>query len=74
VVDPGGARCRIHFQRKQEFDFVEGVADRVAVHANHPVLADYDEPNDSLYISSATAEPVAVVGVLRDLCELHFGG
>lgn len=74
VVDPGGSRCRVHFLDKVEFEFVGSPADRIAVFSSHPLLVEYEEPEDSLYVSSATPEPAAVLNALRELCEQRFGG
>ena len=74
AVCPEGSRCRVHFLGKVEFEFVGSLADRITVCSNHPLLIEHEEPEDSLYISTSTREPEAVLEGLRELCEQHFGG
>jgi hypothetical protein len=74
VVRPGGSRCRVHFVNKVEFEFAGSIANRIAVRSSHPLLIEYEEPEDSLYISSPTPEPAHVLNPLHELCTRHFGG
>ena len=73
-VHPGGSRCRVHFLDKAEFEFADSAADRVTVCSTHPLLIEYEEPEDSLYISTSTPEPVSALNALRELCDQRFRG
>lgn len=70
----GAARYRIHFIGKVEFVFITTAADRIAVATDHPLLLEYLEPKDALYISSKPDDPQSTIEELSRLAEDHFRG
>jgi len=65
---------RARFIGKSEFHFVDSVFESVTLVAEHPVLMDYHEPMDTLFISSSANDPDAVLHELEVGAEKHFAG
>ena len=74
ATDRPEAGYRIHFHGKLEFAFTETCASPIAIHAEHPLLLEYSEPNASIYISTKSSDPDATVSQLSSLAEHRFRG
>jgi len=73
-VGPSSPICRVHFRGKVEFDHATDLASRIALHSSHPLLTEYEEPRDQVFVSSSASAPVATLTALHELCDEHFAG
>ncbi len=68
------ARYRIHFINKVEFEFVTSPADKITIANDHPLLIEYLEPEDALYISSKPDDPESSIDELSRVADSYFLG
>ena len=65
---------RAHIVGQVEFRFVEPAFEVAELVGDHPVLVDYREATDSLFISTPAQDPDAVLSELAALATGHFSG
>ncbi len=70
----GSSRLRIHYKGKQEADVKPAHFEGLQILDEHPLLIQYIEPSETIYLSSRVEEKQKFISLLEDAAQRHFHG
>lgn len=70
----GMSRLRIHYKGKQEANVKPTLFERLQFLDEHPLLIQYTEPSETIYLSSRVNDKQKFISLLEEAARKHFNG